>query len=303
MQLSNENYVKAVQFMKAKARPLERAVYEYEFESAPFSKVVEELKHYQNEDGGFGRGLEPDLRCSESSVLAVTRALEILGKEPAVAEGHKQMVLDALHFLENTYKPDQRGWEIIPKEAEQSPRAIWWSYKAFADHWGNPNADIVSYLIDYADIYSFPKFDELYEYSLSYLLHHSDLSEMHEMYCYLNLFKRLAPEDRLNVESTINNFLDNCVHTNSEGGYGARPLNVIHTPESRFYEKYASVIPNELDNMIQAQTEAGSWEPNWSWHQYEAEWLMAKEEWSGIITLDNLRILRNFNRIERELAE
>lgn len=68
--------------MLQRARNLERSLFRYEFENGSFTDVLIELSRYQNEDGGFGHGLEPDLRCKESSALATTRALEILRLRP-----------------------------------------------------------------------------------------------------------------------------------------------------------------------------------------------------------------------------
>ncbi|MBN2983028.1 hypothetical protein [Cohnella algarum] len=80
--LEPSRFEAARQFMKRRARPLERAVYEHEFESGSESEVLKELAEFQNPDGGFGCGLEPDLRCKESSALATTRALDILEGMP-----------------------------------------------------------------------------------------------------------------------------------------------------------------------------------------------------------------------------
>jgi hypothetical protein len=57
---------------------LEHRLYATLFEGAPASGVVEALRGYQNEDGGFGHGLEPDKRCPASQPLDVQVALETL---------------------------------------------------------------------------------------------------------------------------------------------------------------------------------------------------------------------------------
>ena len=50
--------------------------------------------------------------------------------------------------------------------------------------------------------------------------------------------------------------------------------------------------------LTENQGEDGAWEPNWSWYQFEEVWPSAKEEWKGVLTLNALRTLRNFDRIE-----
>lgn len=295
--LTRENYTLAIQFMKERARKLERSIYEYEFEHQPFSAVLEKLAAYQNSDGGFGHGLEPDLRCEASSALATTRALEILGLCPAESV---EMARKALSYLASTFRPELSGWDMIPLIAEQSPRAIWWKYGVFRDNWGNPNADIAGYFMDYRDVHPYERLDELVAFAIRYLHEQCDLTEMHELFCYLHFAERLDGGQQAQIAERLEVFLDNCISLNLEerSGYGATPLQVVDSPRATYYEKYKQLIPAELDSLIQEQTEEGAWEPSWLWHQYEDVWLAAKEEWKGVITLQALRTLRNFDRIE-----
>lgn len=299
MKLNEIRWEQARQYMLQRARSLERALFRYEFENGSFTDVLIELSSYQNEDGGFGHGLEPDLRCKESSALATTRALEILRLHPNHPERNER-VLSALQYLEHTYVPERSGWDIIPKEAEQSPRAIWWQYGAFKDHWGNPNADIIAYFIDERELYPLESLDFLVRYALDYLNRTSDLKEMHELFCYLRLHERLPKEQASEIREALEAFMDNCISLDpgSREGYGATPLSIMDTPNSPYFPKYRALLPAELDLLIENQGEDGAWEPNWSWYQFEEVWPSAKEEWKGVMTLNALRTLRNFDRIE-----
>ena len=55
MQLSAKRFSKARDFIMEKARPLEKALYRFHFESGVKEDVIHELCAYQNADGGFGR--------------------------------------------------------------------------------------------------------------------------------------------------------------------------------------------------------------------------------------------------------
>ncbi|MEK6991434.1 hypothetical protein NST08_14360 [Paenibacillus sp. FSL K6-1566] len=296
--LSHEQTDRAKQYMLTQARALEAALYRYEFEGGSFSEVLEELSRYQNDDGGFGHGLEPDLRCKESSALATTRALELLRLD-GTGEG-EEMVIRTLGYLERTYIPERFGWDIIPKEAEQSPRAIWWKYGAFADHWGNPNADIAAYFMDYRALCPFGPLDSVIRYALDYLREACDLTEMHELFCYLRFKERLPEEQALDIQELLERYLDNCISSDpaEREGYGATALSIMDSPNSPYYKKYKAMVPLELDLLVETQGEDGAWEPNWTWYQYDEVWPLAKEEWKGILTLNALRTLRNFKRIE-----
>ena len=80
--LSRVAFDRALDFVKAQARPLDRALFEHRFEGAAAERVIAELARFQNDDGGFGHALEPDLRTPTSSALATElglRTLEELG--------------------------------------------------------------------------------------------------------------------------------------------------------------------------------------------------------------------------------
>ena len=71
-------HTRAADFLARQARLLEQRLYATLFEGAPAAGVVEALRGYQNDDGGFGHGLEPDKRCPASQPLDVQVALETL---------------------------------------------------------------------------------------------------------------------------------------------------------------------------------------------------------------------------------
>lgn len=76
--LSSEQFAQAREFIMSTVRPLERALFSFEFDTGSPEAVWNELAHFQNPDGGFGRALEPDLRTRQSSVLATVTALKLL---------------------------------------------------------------------------------------------------------------------------------------------------------------------------------------------------------------------------------
>ncbi|KRE83057.1 hypothetical protein ASG89_13070 [Paenibacillus sp. Soil766] len=80
LMLSSAQFAKARDFLLSQAREMEKSMFLYEFEGGKPADVVAALITYQNEDHGFGRALEPDLRCEASSVLATTHALQYVSK-------------------------------------------------------------------------------------------------------------------------------------------------------------------------------------------------------------------------------
>ena len=76
--LSGRAFERASRFLLEQARPLERALFRQRFEGAGAEGALVALSAFQNEDGGFGRALEPDLRSPSSSALATAIGLQTL---------------------------------------------------------------------------------------------------------------------------------------------------------------------------------------------------------------------------------
>ncbi|MBP1936496.1 hypothetical protein [Paenibacillus sediminis] len=69
--------------------------------------------------------------------------------------------------------------------------------------------------------------------AVSYLKEHCELTEMHEMLCYIRLFERLPNHLRLEITEKLNIFIENCVVKNPEdrNGYCAVPLQIMDYEE------------------------------------------------------------------------
>ncbi len=74
----NTTFEKAANFIWGNARLLEQAIFEYSFFNGSAERIRSILRCYQNEDGGFGHALEPDLRVPESHPLFVEFGLRTL---------------------------------------------------------------------------------------------------------------------------------------------------------------------------------------------------------------------------------
>lgn len=69
---------KAKDFIWRNARLLDRRRFSYVFEGGSGEAVLTALRAYQNEDGGFGHALEPDIRCPDSQPVPLEMALQIM---------------------------------------------------------------------------------------------------------------------------------------------------------------------------------------------------------------------------------
>ena len=80
MKLKKEAFERACYFVKATARSLDQALFEYYFNNGDAQAILVELASYQNEDGGFGKWLRSDFALSASSPSATVEAFHYMEK-------------------------------------------------------------------------------------------------------------------------------------------------------------------------------------------------------------------------------
>lgn len=303
--LSKDSFEKAEKWMYNYARPLEKALFGFHFENGDTEFVLQELKTFQNADGGFGNALEPDLRTSSSSVLGTSLAFQIL--RTIKANNGDDLIKSEIEFLLKNYDEKIQSWRIIPSEAEDSPHAPWWNQKERENHFTgfnlNPTAEILGYLYDYENLVENRLIDDL---TLKVLDETSQLTkiEMHDFLCCRRLLEssNLDQTHKHKLQSVLGHLVDSCVLKDSSewDGYGLRPVQIADSPNSPFISQLQSVVEKNLDYEIKKQNIDGVWEPTWSWgDNYLSEWEVAKKEWTGIVTLDKLVLLDKFGRLER----
>jgi hypothetical protein len=137
------------------ARPLEKQLYAYYFSGSSIEGPLRELAMYQNKDGGFGNGLEPDMRAKCSSAYVTSEALRTL-RELEVSGTHP-MVKGAVQYLLDSYDEKTGVWLVAPPEANESPHAPWMGFgKEVERQWdgflAKPRGAIVDNLVHYASL-------------------------------------------------------------------------------------------------------------------------------------------------------
>ena len=126
------NLENGISFIWENARHLERAIFAYRFANGPSAHILQILSSYQNEDGGFGHALEPDLRAPDSHPLFVEFALHTLyacNLRDAVLAGKVGDFLAQHADL-------QQGIPTLFPSARLFPRA---------SHWHSPAAEAPSF--------------------------------------------------------------------------------------------------------------------------------------------------------------
>lgn len=107
--LSKETYEQIRSWVYLHARQLDIARWQYFFENGSKEAVVEALSRYQNEDGGFGHGLEPDNANPHSSPATTHMAYGIL-KGIGCAEKEHPMMQGIINYIANCAYFTDHGW-------------------------------------------------------------------------------------------------------------------------------------------------------------------------------------------------
>jgi hypothetical protein len=76
----SDHLIAARSFMAGHARVLDRRRFGLLFDGADAEPVLAALRAYRNPDGGYGHGLEPDLRAPESQPAAALHAFEVFAE-------------------------------------------------------------------------------------------------------------------------------------------------------------------------------------------------------------------------------
>ncbi|MFQ5419601.1 MAG: hypothetical protein ACE5EY_04485 [Anaerolineae bacterium] len=264
MNFSQTQWEKTAVFLQTQTRPLERALFAYHFGEGKKTEVVDVLSAFQNEDGGFGHGIEPDVQLDDSSVLGTTVALQI-GRALDLARTHP-LIQGAMAYLHNTYSATHQSWPFVPETVTQAAHAPWWQYDHdYTLYRHNPRPEVVGYLLAWGD-------RDLGERVLMAVLaagSQQETIEMHDLLCYQRLLETaVLPDDaRRQLTPLVERWVLQLVETNPDkwGDYGLRPLAVAPTPDHYLAARFAEAIEQELTYLVRSCQADGAWWPTWSW--------------------------------------
>ena len=282
---------RARSFLSVNARLLERLRYACLFEKAAPEPMLRALEAYQNPDGGYGNGLEPDLRGPESEPIPVWTALGLLDE---IGEARGAVLARILEWLESA-EAKEGGIPFVFPAARASPHAPWWetgSGKVVGSL--NPTAGIVAYLfrnrtrsgwLDRNAAWCWDRIEEVRRispYELRVVL--AFLDETPERTRAARSLERLRPLIRSSGEIVLDA---------GRPGDEFRPLDFSPEPNTRSRGLWTpSEIAGHLDRIAAAQRPDGGWSvafPIWT--------PLTRFEWEGVQTVEMLKTLRANGRL------
>lgn len=271
-------------FVRRDARLVEGRLFATVFEDADSQGVIDALRGYQNADGGFGHGLEPDKRCPDSLPLDVEVAFDTL---LAAGARDETMIRRAVDWLSQT--ADANGAvPLCGPAVEGYPRAehiTEWTYTPSL----NPTAGLVGRLHKLG--FEHPWRDKAGAWCAAELAKElpEDAHGLHEALEFLEY------TDDVDLDR-IRDWLPKLQWFRADAAdptYGVTPLHLASSPDSFWRPLFTEAqLDGHLDRLIADQQDDGGWTITW-----EPPGPASTLEYRGIVTVGALRTLKAYNRI------
>jgi hypothetical protein len=281
-------------FILRQGRLLERRLLAVCFEDAPPSGVVDVLRGYRNDDGGFGHGLEPDKRCPASLPIDVEVALQAMATAKTT---DTSLALAACGYLAevaaaaNCNGAVPLAFPVI----EEFPRAAHWTEWTYEPGL-NPTAGIVG-LLHQMNV-THPWVTQAASYCWDQLDNEELPDDAHALSEVLVFLEHSLERDRAEAAAARSRtHLDNVPLFKAgpdDPGYGLSPLSFAPLAESRWRTLFSDdMLAAHLDRLQRDQQADGGWAIAW-----EPPSEAARLEWRSVVTLAALRTLVSYGRIE-----
>jgi hypothetical protein len=280
-------------FLLNEARLVERRLFATYFLGQRAAGVVDALRGYQNDDGGFGHALEPDTRCPASLPIYVETAFEMLATAGTV---DRDMVIGACDFLARTAEQAGAGGAVplaFPV-IESFPRAAHWTEWTYVPGL-NPTAGLVGLLYQLGVDHPWRSAGAAYCWQqLESGGLPTDAHELKEVLVFLEHVpdRRRADQHAAALGSDLASIP--LFHLDPDApGYGLSPLSIAPQAGSRWRALFTDAqIGAHLDRVQKDQQADGGWPITW-----EPPGQAAVSEWRGVVTLGALRTLTSYGRL------
>ncbi|WP_058302979.1 hypothetical protein [Gorillibacterium timonense] len=303
-------YLEIREWVHRNARPLELAVWRYFFEQGDQQSVLTELAYYQNEDGGFGKTIDPDNWNPHSTPYNAQIVIKLL-RQIGFTDVKHPIYQGIFHYLETTEHQSAIGWFFTIPSNDDYPHGVWWDYNPETNAYESigTTASLAGFLLRYGDPES-----KLYKTAASYadmlmeklrvttpygdmgvggyceLLEDIEAAGLESQFDYELLRSKVPELVRGKIQNEPNNFM-------------ANPLEFVLSRESLFYEENKQEVEAALDVLIDQRPANGVWDIPWQWYngdKYPRAFAISENWWKSLKATEKLLQLRRFNRLEEE---
>ena len=288
--------------IKNLARPLDYVKWKYINGMASNRDVIKELIKYQNKDGGFGHGLEPDYLNPDSTPIATWQATMYL--KDLDIKGDELVVQDILRYLESGIDFNGRMWLNTVPSNDIYPHAIWWADKEDNYSW-NPTIALAGfyavYGIKHSDFYH--TVELIIKEGIKWFMNQkSDDLEVHVLSCFNELYDYLF-NGNINGIIDLNQFKNKLIkdvyyHVEkdiSKWGinYCFKPSNFFNKKTSIHYYGLKKVVEDEIKYLNVYFKNYHNIPVTWHWQTEYKEFEQAKKYWEAITMINAITYYKN----------
>ena len=284
MKLSQQAFESAREYLISDGRPLEQALFLHLFERGSLDEALHALEMHQTDDGAFRDMGEGD--SGTSSPIDSTIAFQHLVDLGISADN--AIVKRGIQYFLSTYDSTHQAWPQKTTDPEYLVRDL-------PEHWGNPSAEIVGYLWHCRELVPSRFLGEVTQVAMERMRKQSLPIPGFSDLCYLRCAKFIQQQQGAEIRQKIRSgFKKNLVldHDEWNTSYFIKPYWYAMSPEEPLYPDIAGEIEACLDFDIRKQEADGSFFLTFSVREE------ARKTWKSIWTLEILRVLKTYGRIE-----
>ncbi|MHA1983081.1 MAG: hypothetical protein ACW967_01925 [Candidatus Hodarchaeales archaeon] len=301
MKLTIDLFKKAEEAIRKNGRKLDIELFDYKFKNGSIDSVITELKKYQNEDGGFGHGIEPDFRLKSSSPMATTVGIQYCLKI-GLPTDHDLYSTAIRYFLQH-YIEEGSFWTNVYENVKNEPHAPWWQVDKVEsptnERWANASAEIAGFLFKFHKLVPQNLLEQLTKKIINVLEDFETIQGgLYSLMCWERGLEHFPKNIKINLKGKIKNTYKSLSPLTQEKLSEVRIFFLTKSPKDLINGELEPDVNKLFDNEIKLlKTNDGS-VPTWEWGMYEEAWEKAKKEWIGKMTVDLIIALQNYSKLD-----
>ena len=253
-------------------------------------RILQELRTYQNLDGGFGHGLELDIQAPISNIPSTNIAVQYLEHIKDCEDKHTMIEAMVTYYQAMFYENDKR-WHMVEQDIDDYPRAIWWNYDA-RDSFSvlNPTPEILGFLYQHQEYVSTIDLDQEIERMVKRILDLLPKSKSFHDILSISYFYERVPYIRNEihplVELKVKEFL-----SQTEEDYHLRAHQVYLISPSMVKREQ---LIEDLEALDKELTKHGYIFCRWQWFQYPDTFEEIRPLWNAYLTRQAIEAIEKF---------
>jgi hypothetical protein len=253
--------------------------------------LLKELQTYQNEDGGFGHGLEIDIQAPVSNMPSTDVALKYI---QLIEPSHELdlMISNIVSYYESMFYEKEHRWYMVEKEVDQFPRAIWWNYESRSS-FGllNPTPEILGFLYQHKE--KLKKINIENEIESMVMTVNTQLSASKGFHDVLSVlrFYRDVPYIRENIYKVLFHKTQEFLNDTKED-YHLRAHQVALISKEFVSDDF---LQKDIQKLKRELKQNGYIKCTWQWYQYPKVFEKVKPIWNAFLTSEALQAIGKFD--------